>query len=99
MPNVQAGEPVPSHFTSLKHSYPIAQHIPIHINLALLQAGPFEIEPIRVTHSIPDCCGLVMRSQYGSIVHTGREGLQVDVDVVYRPFIDMLVMKYTSPGK
>ncbi|URE22834.1 RNA-metabolising metallo-beta-lactamase [Musa troglodytarum] len=22
-------------------------------------AGPFEVEPIRVTHSIPDCCGLV----------------------------------------
>ena len=35
------------------------------------QAGPFEIEPMRVTHSIPDCCGLVMRSEHGTIVHTG----------------------------
>jgi len=23
--------------------------------------GPFEVTPIRVTHSIPDCCGLIMR--------------------------------------
>jgi len=35
------------------------------------QAGPFEIEAVRVTHSIPDCCGLIMRSEEGTIVHTG----------------------------
>jgi hypothetical protein len=34
--------------------------------------GPFQVTPIRVTHSIPDCCGLIMRSEHGSIVHTGR---------------------------
>ncbi|KAL8140861.1 hypothetical protein V2J09_006882 [Rumex salicifolius] len=34
-------------------------------------AGPFEIEPIRVTHSIPDCSGLVMRCADGTILHTG----------------------------
>jgi len=33
--------------------------------------GPFDCEPIRVTHSIPDCCGLILRSAYGNIVHTG----------------------------
>lgn len=33
--------------------------------------GPFEVEPVRVTHSIPDCCGLIIRSEYGTIVHTG----------------------------
>lgn len=35
------------------------------------RAGPFEVEPMRVTHSIPDCCGIVLRSEFGSIVHTG----------------------------
>nr|GMC76151.1 ribonuclease J-like isoform X2 [Ipomoea batatas]GME16261.1 ribonuclease J-like isoform X2 [Ipomoea batatas] len=34
-------------------------------------AGPFEVEPIRVTHSIPDCCGLVLRCDAGTILHTG----------------------------
>ncbi|KAJ9562520.1 hypothetical protein OSB04_007680 [Centaurea solstitialis] len=34
-------------------------------------AGPFEIEPIRVTHSIPDCSGLVLRCSDGIILHTG----------------------------
>lgn len=34
-------------------------------------AGPFEVEPVRVTHSIPDCCGLILRSEAGNIVHTG----------------------------
>lgn len=33
--------------------------------------GPFEVEPVRVTHSIPDCCGLILRSEFGTIVHTG----------------------------
>jgi mRNA degradation ribonuclease J1/J2 len=35
------------------------------------QAGPFEAEPVRVTHSIPDCCGLVLRCGDGTIFHTG----------------------------
>ncbi|KAK1272146.1 hypothetical protein QJS04_geneDACA014123 [Acorus gramineus] len=34
-------------------------------------AGPFEVEPIRVTHSIPDCCGVVLRCSDGVILHTG----------------------------
>lgn len=34
-------------------------------------AGPFEVEPITVTHSIPDCCGLVLRCADGTILHTG----------------------------
>ncbi|KAK9800882.1 hypothetical protein WJX73_005344 [Symbiochloris irregularis] len=35
------------------------------------QLGPFECQPVRVTHSIPDCCGLILRSEHGNIVHTG----------------------------
>ena len=35
------------------------------------QAGPFDMEAVRVTHSIPDCCGLIFRCDAGTIVHTG----------------------------
>ncbi|CAI5464643.1 unnamed protein product [Closterium sp. Yama58-4] len=35
------------------------------------RAGPFEVEAVRVTHSIPDCCGLVLRCDDGTIFHTG----------------------------
>ncbi|KAM3319269.1 ribonuclease J isoform X2 [Capsicum chacoense] len=34
-------------------------------------AGPFEVEPITVTHSIPDCSGIVLRCADGTILHTG----------------------------
>ncbi len=33
--------------------------------------GPFEIEFIRVTHSIPDCVALAITTPFGVIVHTG----------------------------
>mmetsp|Transcript_2272 Transcript_2272/g.8196 ORF Transcript_2272/g.8196 Transcript_2272/m.8196 type:complete len:749 (+) Transcript_2272:201-2447(+) len=33
--------------------------------------GPFELESFRVTHSIPDCIGCILRSESGTIVHTG----------------------------
>lgn len=36
-----------------------------------VQIGPFEAESFRVTHSIPDCIGLVLRCDDGTILHTG----------------------------
>jgi ribonuclease J len=36
-----------------------------------LTFGPFEVEPFRVTHSIPDSTGLVFRTRVGTIVHSG----------------------------
>uniref|UniRef100_A0A6T6VLK9 Metallo-beta-lactamase domain-containing protein n=1 Tax=Amorphochlora amoebiformis TaxID=1561963 RepID=A0A6T6VLK9_9EUKA len=35
------------------------------------QFGPFECQTFRVTHSIPDCYGFVLKSPYGNILHTG----------------------------
>ena len=35
------------------------------------QVGPFEAEFIRVTHSIPDCVAVALRSAAGTLVHTG----------------------------
>ena len=33
--------------------------------------GPFEIEAVHVTHSIPEPCSLVIRSPLGNVLHTG----------------------------
>jgi ribonuclease J len=33
--------------------------------------GPFDIEPFRVTHSIPDCVGYAIQTPVGLIVYTG----------------------------
>ena len=35
------------------------------------QVGPFEVEPIRVAHSITDATALAVRTRAGMIVHTG----------------------------
>ncbi|KAK9828609.1 hypothetical protein WJX72_001027 [[Myrmecia] bisecta] len=50
------------------------------------QLGPFECEPIRVTHSIPDCCGLILRSEHGNIVHTGD--WKIDEDPIDNQIFD-----------
>ena len=34
-------------------------------------AGPFDIEPVPVSHSIPEACALVLRTPAGTVVHTG----------------------------
>ncbi|MBX3271790.1 MAG: ribonuclease J [Sandaracinaceae bacterium] len=33
--------------------------------------GPFEVEPYRVTHSMPDCTGVIVRTPAGVVVHSG----------------------------
>ncbi len=56
------------------------------------QVGPVELEFLRVTHSIPDCLMLAMRTPVGLIVHTGDfkfdhapvDGLASDLDGIAR---------------
>ncbi|MFN0096483.1 MAG: ribonuclease J [Dehalococcoidia bacterium] len=36
-----------------------------------VQAGIFEVEFFTVAHSIPDACGLIIRTPFGPVVHTG----------------------------
>jgi ribonuclease J len=38
---------------------------------ARVTAGPFDIEFVRVTHSMPDCTALAIHTPAGTIVHTG----------------------------
>ena len=53
-----------------------------------VQAGPFEVEAVRVTHSIPDAVALVLYTAHGAILHTGDfkldltpvDGRPIDVD-------------------
>ena len=36
-----------------------------------IEAGPFRVEPIRVTHSIADGIGLAIETPVGTVIHTG----------------------------
>ncbi len=36
-----------------------------------IKVGPFEVEPIRVTHSIADATALAIRTKIGIVIHTG----------------------------
>ena len=44
----------------------------------LMGSLPCRVEAVRVTHSIPDCCGLILRSEHGNIVHTGDWKIEED---------------------
>ncbi len=37
----------------------------------IVEAGPFAVEPVRVTHSTPDSVALAIRTRAGTIVHSG----------------------------
>jgi ribonuclease J len=36
-----------------------------------VKAGPFEIELVHLTHSIPDMCGVILRCELGTLLFTG----------------------------
>ena len=44
-----------------------------------------------MTHSIPDCCGMILRSEHGNIVHTGDwkiDETPIDGETVDREFFE-----------
>ncbi len=38
---------------------------------ARFSLGPFDIEYVTLTHSIPEPCGIILRSKLGTVLHTG----------------------------
>ncbi|CAN1802291.1 Ribonuclease J [Linum perenne] len=54
-----------------EHGFFIPSRLKVFKTRDRFTAGPFEIEPITVTHSIPDCSGLILRCSDGIILHTG----------------------------
>jgi ribonuclease J len=68
----------------------LAEEGPISIDLRAMspgrtiEAGPFRIEPVRVTHSTPDSVALAIRTPAGLIVHSGDFKIDpTPVDGVY----------------
>ncbi|WP_248361774.1 ribonuclease J [Anaeromyxobacter oryzae] len=51
------------------------------------EASPIEAEFIAVTHSIPDACGLALRTPQGTILHTGD--FKIDPAPVRGPAMDL----------
>jgi len=53
--------------------YAQAPTVPVHVFQAgeRFQLGPFEVEAVAVSHSIPDPVALVLRTSLGNVVHTG----------------------------
>lgn len=51
----------------------LLQEAALHVVKAgeVIQAGAFSVEFFTVAHSIPDACGLIIRTPLGPIVHTG----------------------------
>ncbi len=54
-------------------SEPGAPDVPLHIvgAGATLELGPFSVEFVPVSHSIPESCSLAIRTPLGTVVHTG----------------------------
>ncbi|MDC3981655.1 ribonuclease J [Polyangium jinanense] len=59
------------------------------------QAGPFRVEPIRVTHSIPDAVGFALETGEGILVHTGD--FKIDLTPVGGERLD--IARFAEYGK
>ena len=67
LPLLPAAPVVPSMLAIHLHSPRLPTVVPVLHRFKVIdmlqdyQMGPFTVTPLRVTHSIPDCCGLIMR--------------------------------------
>ncbi len=49
-----------------------------------LQTGPFTVEPLPVSHSVPDTCALVIETKYGRVLHSGDWNLDPNPVIGYK---------------
>jgi ribonuclease J len=78
LPYVLRDQPVPVYGTPLALGF-VRERLREHAVSTTLTAydggpcriGPFAVEPIQMTHSIPDSVGLAIRTPIGTVVHTG----------------------------
>jgi len=59
--------------TAKQQSEPWAPEIPLEVIAegARFKVGPFDVEFVSMAHSIPESCGLIFRTPYGNVFHTG----------------------------
>lgn len=60
-----------------------------------LQLGPFNLELVTLTHSIPEPSGVIMRTEHGTVLHTGD--WKIDTDPTLGPKTDSA--KLTALGE
>mgnify|MGYP002784397727 CR=1 FL=1 len=51
-----------------------------------IEIGPFKVELVQITHSIPEMSGAIIKTEYGNIMHTGD--WKIDPDPVIGPTTD-----------
>ncbi len=49
-----------------------------------IKTGPFSVQPLPVSHSVPDACALLIETRYGRVVHSGDWNLDPNPVVGYR---------------
>src|SRR5206468_11103645 len=60
-------------FAAKRLSEPGAQDVPVNVVPlgSRFNLGPFDVELVSVSHSIPESNALIIRTKYGNVLHTG----------------------------
>lgn len=61
---------------------------------ARFRAGPFDVSYVTLTHSIPEPCGIILRTPAGSVFHTGD--WKIDPDPVLGDRMDTTAIKQSG---
>src|SRR6202011_5665894 len=80
-------------FEAKRLAEPGAPDIPINVIQlgARLTIGPFDVELVSMSHSIPESNGLIIRTALGTVLHTGD--WKIDTSPVIGPATDELKLR------